>query len=202
MEVILKNVRLAFPDLWSPGRPAKGSDKPGKYGATGIMARDSEAFKVAQDAFVKAAQETFGANWQNFVQAMEKSKKCIRDGNLNLNAQTGEIRQGFKDLMYIVAKNKARVPIVDARKVGGQWVNLTEADGKPYAGCRVNLKVDIYGMKAKGEVPAGMYCTLRAVQFAGDDEAFGAGPGTADGFDDEGDEGEVQSNGATAESLF
>lgn len=189
MEVILKGVRLAFPDLWAPGKPSKDG-KPGKFGATGIMAKDSDAFKLAQETFIAAAQATFGDKWQNFVGAMEASKKCIRDGNKNLNAQTGEIRQGFADHMYIVAKNKTRVPVVDAKKVGGQFVNLTEADGKPYAGCVVNLKVDIYAMKAKGEVPAGVYCTLKAVQFVRDGEAFGSGPGTADGFEDEGDEGE------------
>lgn len=203
MEVILKDVRLSFPDLWKRGKDSKDG-KPGKFGATGIMAPGSDAFKVAKDAFTKAAQETFGANWAQIVAAMEKNKKCIREGNLNLNAQSGEIRPGFADMMYIVAKNKVKVPVVDAKKVGGQWVNLSEEDGRPYGGCFVNLKVDIYAMKARSaEQPAGVYATLKAVQFLRHGEAFGAGPGTADGFEDEGDEGEVIPGTAGApENLF
>lgn len=191
MEIILKDVRLSYPDLWKPGRPPQ--DKPneaGKYGCQGIMAPDSEAFKLAQATFVKVAQEKFGPNWQAIVGAMEKSKKCIRKGNENLD-QSGNIRNGYADMMYIVAKNKARVPIVDAKKQHGQFVTLTEQDGKPYGGCRVNLKVDIYAMKGVGTVPAGVHCTLKAVQFLADGESFGAGPGTTEGFEDEGDEGET-----------
>lgn len=202
-EIILKNVRLAFPDLWKPGDPPKNEPtKPGKYGAQGIMSADSEAFKLAQATFMKAAQETFGPNWMAIVGAMEKSKKCIRKGNENLHSQTGEVRTGFADMMYIVAKNKARVPIVDAKKVNGQFVPLTEQDGRPYGGCYVNLKVDIYAMKAKGTIPAGIHCNLKAVQFVGDGESFGGGPGTTDGFEDEGDEGEAVGAGAEAASLF
>jgi hypothetical protein len=197
-EVILKNVRLSYPDLWRPGLPPKDKpNDPGKYGCQGIMDKDSEAFKAAQEAFFKAAQETFGANWQAIVGAMEKSKKCIRKGDENLDGQ-GNVRNGYAGKMYIVAKNKVKVPIVDNRKVGGNFVHLTEDQGRPYGGCYVNLKVDIYAMKAKGTVPAGVHCTLKAVQFVGHGEAFGAGPGTPDGFEDCGDEGEDAFGGGAA----
>lgn len=201
MEVILKDVRGAFLDIWRPGKPGKNGS-PGKYSVNGIMARDSEAFKLAQETFIKAAQETFGANWQNMVAAMEKNKKCIRDGNLNLHSQTGAIRDGFAGLMYIVAKNKVK-PIIVGMKKGpdGKLIELTEDGGKPYGGCRLNLKVDIFAMKAKDEIPAGVYAKVLAVQFYRDDQAFGSGPGTADGFDDEGDEGEAPSTG-NADNLF
>jgi Protein of unknown function (DUF2815) len=204
MEVILKNVRLSYPDIWQPGAPPKNA-KPGqvgKFGCQGIFAPDSEAAKVAQAAFLKAAQETFGPNWQAILEAMEKSKKCIRNGNANLD-QSGNVRQGYAGNLYIVARNKSKPVIVDAAKRGGEWVHLTEADGKPYGGCYVNLKVDIYAQKAKGEISANVSATLKAIQFVSDGEAFGSGPGNADGFEDMGtDEGEGSASPAVAANLF
>ena len=61
---------------------------------------------------------------------------------------------------------------------------LTEEGGKPYGGCYVNVKVDIKAMKAKEKIPNQIYATLLTVQFVSDGEAFGAAPGTAEGFDD------------------
>lgn len=182
--VQLKNVRLSFPDLWKPGRPMNEGDTP-KYGGQFIIAPGSEAEKVAKEALIAAAQETFGANWQAIVKAMEKSKKCLRLGNDNLDKE-GNVRQGYADMMYLVARNKAKPAIVaaKAKNADGSWNYLTEADGKPYGGCFVNVKVNIQAMKAKDKIPNQIYASLQAIQFVGDGEAFGAGPGTPEGFDD------------------
>jgi hypothetical protein len=200
--VVLKRVRLQYGDLHRRGKPNKDKpNEPGKYAANGIMEEGSEAFKTAYDAFLKAAQETFGANWQAVIEAMEKSSKCIRKGNQNLD-QSGNVRVGFADKMYIVAKNPAKPAIVDSKVtiVDGKPVYnyLTEEDGKPYNGCWVNLKVDIYAMKAKGDIKAGVFAKLMAVQFVENGEAFGSAPGTPDGFEDEGDSGGSPAAAATS----
>ena len=181
--VILKNVRLSYPDLWKAGKPMNEGDTP-KFGGQFIFAEDSEAASVAKSALTAAAQETFGANWQAIVGAMEKSKKCLRRGNDNLT-KDGAIRDGYKDMLYVVARNKVQPLIIGPRRdASGNFPTLTEAGGKPYGGCYVNVKVDIKAMKAKEKIPNQIYASLLTVQFVGDGEAFGAAPGTADGFDD------------------
>lgn len=212
--IVLPDVRLAFADIWK-ARPPKNGKGDAKYGANGIFAKESKAYSIAEAAFLKAAQEEYGANWQNFLSVMEPSKKCLRNGDRNINSQTGEIRQGFAGNFYITAKNKNRPLVVAHRFHNGKPVYVQE-DGtaitegrpvtasdlgweikKPYGGCYVNLKVEIGAMKAKGEISACVFARLVAVQFLRDGEAFGSGPATADGFEDTGeDEGEGAPTGA------
>ena len=184
---ILRDVRLSYPDLWKPGKPMNPTDTP-KYGAQFIFAPDSEAGKTAKTTLVQSAQEVFGANWQAIVAAMEKSKKCVRKGDENLT-KDGAIRDGYGGNLYLVARNKAKPLIIGQRKgPDGQFSVLTEADGKPFGGCYVNVKVDIKAMKGFEQVPSQVYATLLTVQFLRDGPAFGAAPGTAEGFDEVGDE--------------
>lgn len=181
--VILKNVRLSYPDLWKPGKPMNEGDAP-KYGAQFIFDADSEAGKAAQEALISAAKETFGENWKAIIGAMEKSKKCVRKGDDNLT-KDGAVRDGYAGKLYLVARNKAKPLIIGPRKgADGQFPVLTEEGGKPYGGCYVNVKVDIKAMKAKEKIPNQVYASLLTVQFVSDGEAFGAAPGTAEGFDD------------------
>ena len=180
--VLLKNVRLSFPDLFKPGKPMNEGDQP-KFGGQFIIDLGSEAETAAKGAMMAAAQETFGVNWKAIVQAMEKTKKCLRNGNDNLDKE-GNVRQGYADKMYIVARNKAKPAIVHGKNADGTFKHLTEADGKPYGGCIVNVKIDIKAMKAKEKIPNQIYGSLMAVQFVKDGEAFGAAPGTPEGFDD------------------
>ena len=181
--VILKNVRLSYPDIWKPGKPMNDGDAP-KYGGQFIFDETSEAAKLEREAMTQTAQETFGANWQAIVGAMEKTKKCVRKGNDNLT-KDGAIRDGYGDKLYLVARNKAKPLLIGpTRDSSGAFPVLTEDGGKPYGGCYVNVKVDIKAMKAKEKIPNQIYATLLTIQFVSDGEAFGAAPGTDDGFDD------------------
>lgn len=188
--VILKNVRLSYPDLHKPGKPLNDGDTP-KYGAQFIFDTDSSAAADAKAALTAAAKETFGDNWQAIVGAMEKSKKCLRKGDDNLT-KDGAIRDGYGGKLYLVARNKAKPLLIGGRKdANGQFPTLTEESGKPYGGCYVNVKVDIKAMKAKDRIPNQVYATLLTVQFVSDGEAFGAAPATAEGFDDVADSSEA-----------
>lgn len=190
-QVQIKAVRLSFPDLFKPGKPMQEGDTP-KYGGQFIIEPGSENETIVKNALTAAAQETFGANWAAIVGAMEKSKKCVRRGDDNLD-KDGNVRDGYAGKIYIVARNKAKPAIVaaKAKNADGSWNFLTEADGKPYGGCFVNAKINIKAMKAKDKIPNQIYATLEAVQFVRDGEAFGAGPGTPEGFDNEDDGAEA-----------
>lgn len=202
--VILRNVRLSFPDLFEPGTPPPGSKSGPKYGAQFIMEPGSDAFKVASEAFFVAAQEKFGQNWQAILSAMARDKKAVRKGDENLD-KSGNIRDGYAGMFYVVARNKAKPAVVDSKFQNGQPVPLDASSGKPYGGCYVNAKVEFYAMDKAGQGKS-VNCTLLAVQFVRDGEAFAGGPGTADGFEDMGgDEGEfgaAGSAGVAAANLF
>lgn len=216
MIVILKNVRISYPDIWKPGKPMNEGDTP-KYGGQFIFSETSEAAKLSRETLMAAARETFGENWQAIVGAMDKTKKCVRRGNDNLDKQ-GSIRDGYKDQLYLVARNKAKPLIIDARRTKDKGFNgvadgieyndgfqvLTEANGRPYGGCYVNVKVDIKAMKAFEKVPNQIYATLLTVQYAAKGEAFGAAPGTAEGFDDEdnGEDAAVDHSQGSGDPLF
>lgn len=194
--VILKAARLSYPDLFEPGKPMEGQAT-GKYGGQFIFDVGSENEKVARAAFTQAAQETFGANWQAIVGAMEKSKKCIRKGDENLT-NDGAIRDGYQGKLYIVARNKVQPLLIGPVRTMPKGTNDSDhSDGFPilktengkqlYGGCIVNVKVDIRAMKAKDKIPNQIHATLLTVQHAGDGPSFGSARGTADGFEDEGE---------------
>lgn len=206
MEVILKRVRLSFPNLWKPGDPKtndKGEVIAGKFGGHGIFLRDSEPGKAALAAFNEVSKQKWGTNWQNVVKALSKDKKCIRIGDLMLD-RSGAIRNGYAGHLYLVANNKAKPAIAAHKFYNGKPVLIGE-DGlgyqngsvidpgfeiiKPYGGCYVNMKVDIYAMDKTGQGKS-INASLLAVQFVDHGEAFGGGgPGTADGFGEEEFEG-------------
>lgn len=201
--LILRNVRLSFPDLFVPGAPIPGSTGGPKYGAQFIMEPNSEAFKTASEGFFAVAKEKFGQNWQAILNSMEKSKKAIRKGDDNLD-KSGNVRDGYAGMFYVVARNKAKPAVVDSKFNNGQPVPLEASSGKPYGGCYVNAKVEFYAMDKPGKGKS-LNCTLLAVQFVRDGDAFAGGPGTADGFEDMGgDEGEGGNTDGTpnAANLF
>lgn len=207
--VILKAARLSYPDLFEPGKPMEGQAT-GKYGGQFIFDVGSENEKVARAAFTQAAQETFGANWQAIVGAMEKSKKCIRKGDENLT-NDGAIRDGYAGKLYIVARNKVQPLLIGPVRTMPKGTNDSDhSDGFPilktengkqlYGGCIVNVKVDIRAMKAKDKIPNQIYATLLTVQHAGDGPSFGSARGTADGFEDEGEaEGSSNAEGGSGD---
>jgi hypothetical protein len=202
--VILKDVRLSFPDIWKPGRPPKDKPtEPGKYGGQFIFDKGSEAHQIVQAAMMRQAQAEFGPNWANVMRAMDKKNKAMRDGNDNLD-KSGAIRDGYADKLFITARNKVRPMIVDRYLVNGQPKELTEADGRPYGGCYVNVKVEIVAGKAWEQVPNQVYAKLLSIQFIRDGEAFSGGPTNADGFDfdEEDGGGEAPTVGENVDELF
>lgn len=182
MQIILPNVRLAFPDLWTPGTPPPGSQSGPKYGCHGIMAPESEAGKIAQAAFIAVAKEKWGEQYALVLETIERNKKCIRNGNHNLD-KTAQVRNGYAGNLYIVAKNKIKPVVCDRVFSNGKPLLLTEESGRPYGGCIVNLSVDLYAMEKPGQGKQ-LNATLLAVQFVEDGERFGGSVGSADVFSD------------------
>ncbi len=209
--VILKGVRLDYFDVHEKGAPAAEKDKADpkkwKYKVKAIIDPSSEAAALAKKSFLEAANGLWGANAGNVIKAMAKNSKAIRQGN-EILASDGSIRAEYLDMLIISASNSVKPLCIAQKKHNGKFIDVS-ADGRafqdgmelnpppykitaPYRGCVVNIKVQFIAGKAKGEMPNQVYAKFEVLQFVRDGEAFGAGPVSAEGFDDE----EVETSGA------
>ena len=178
-EVILRNVRLGvFPDLFA----ARQFDGKGefKYKAVLIMPADSAERKAVDAAILAAATAKWGAKADGYLKSLRGQKKefCFLDG-----AMLG--RPEYEGMWVLSASRRQKdgAPKVLAR----DKTPLTIESGKPYPGCWVHAKIAIWSQdNAFGR---GMRCTLLAVQFVKDGDAFsGAGPANDVGFEEIADE--------------
>lgn len=177
MILTLKNVRLAFPDLFVPTAFEDGQEK--KYGATFLIPKGSAQEQEVRDAIEQIAADQWKAKAKTVLASIENNpnKFCFRDGDI-------QDYDGYAGHMSLTARNKKR-PTVKDRDTS----TLTADDERPYAGCYVNASVEIWAQD--NQYGKGMRASLRGVQFVRDGDAFTAGTVARDDeFEDLGDLGE------------
>lgn len=169
MRIQLKNVRLSYPNLFTPSRFDDTSEA--KYSATFHIEKDSDTHKQVVDAMKAVAKEKFGEKAGEIYKSIQaKDALPLHDGD-----ESG--KDDLAGIMFIRANSKSKPSVVDANKQ-----RLQESDGKPYAGCYVNAIVEIYAMKFNNKPQ--INCSLCGVQFVKDGEAFAGGrPASDDEFD-------------------
>lgn len=182
MQIKLTTVRLAFPALFE-AKTVNGEGKPAFSGSFLIDPKDPQ-IKTLNAATDAVAKEKWGAKADAVLKQMRaQDKVCLHDGDLK------EQYDGFADHFYVSARSATRPTVLDRDKSP-----LVEADGKPYAGCYVNVSLDIWAQD--NNYGKRVNASLRGVQFAKDGDAFaGGGAASEDEFDD-------LSEGANAESEF
>jgi len=166
MKINLKKVRLSFPDLFTAKAFEEGGTK--TYGCTLLVEPGSANDKAIRVAMQKASEEKWGVKHAPILKAALASnnsqKVCYWDGS------TKEY-DGYDGVQALTAKRgetKGRPLVIDRDKSP-----LTEADGRPYAGCYVNASVEIWAQDNRyGKT---LRCELLGVQFAADGDAFSAG---------------------------
>ncbi len=182
MEVKLKNVRLSFPNLWHAREFKTGDGKP-RFDASFLCEPGSENDKAILAAIDAAGKAEHGEKWVSVKKGLwgQSNKCCYLDGNTKDYG-------GYEDQWALSCHAKARPLIIDRDKSP-----LSEEDGRPYAGCYVNAKVEIYVQKGEN---AGIRASFSGIQFVSEGEAFTGGkPASADDFDDLGE-------GADGDDLF
>lgn len=173
MKVKLENVRLSFPDIWHAKEFKTGDGKP-RFSATFLVEPGSANDKRIRKAIQEAGAETLGSA-DKFAKAEKgywgnSNKCCYQDGDT-------KDYDGYEGMWYISCHSKTRPTILDRDRSP-----LTEADGRPYAGCYVMAIVDVWVQK--GENP-GIRCSLGGIQFYKDGDSFSGGvPTSTDDFDD------------------
>ena len=149
MKIVLKNVRLSFPNLWETIK-YNGADLE-KYGATFLIPKDDPQAKQVQEAIKSVGSEVLGKDWA-------KAKLCIMDGD-------SKEYDGYQDMWAVKATTKRRPLVLDLDKSA-----LTEEDDKVYPGCYVNASINIYAFTNNyGKFVA---ASLNAIQFCRDGDSF------------------------------
>lgn len=174
MKVVLNNVRLSFPHLFTPQAGTDGGEP--KYNATFIIEPGSANAKALAKAVDAVAKEKWADKATATLTALRKTDKvCYReDEKVN---QSGDVYSGFEGMCWVSASDKTRPTVIDRDKSP-----LTSADGRPYGGCYVNVILDVwpqdngYGKRVNA--------SLKGVQFVKNGDAFSGGaPASADEFD-------------------
>lgn len=173
-KVKLTNVRLSFPQLFRAKAFKEGQEP--SFNAAFILEKEGDAEQILEirKVMTAVAKEKWGANIPKGL------KLCLRDG-----AEPGkEDVDGYgATVQFVSASSRKRIPVVDR-----DLTPLTEDDGKPYAGCYVNVSLRLWAQD--NEFGKRVNAQLQAVQFALDGEAFGEAPvKVEEEFDNLGDDG-------------
>jgi hypothetical protein len=171
MKLKLNNVRLSFPALWK-AETVNGGGEPA-YSASFLLSPSDPQVAAINKAIDKVAAEKWPDPTQcaTILTAMRKQDKtALHDGDLKSYA-------GYEGMLYVSARTKVRPLVLNYDKTP-----LTEADGRPYAGCFVNASITLwaqdnnYGKRVNAQ--------LLGVQFVADGDAFVGGErASADDFE-------------------
>lgn len=181
MKIKLSNVRLAFPALFE-AKTVNGEGKPA-FSASFLISPKDAQIKAINAAIEQVAKDKWGAKAEAVLKQMRAGDKvCLHDGDLK------EQYEGYAGNLFISARSQTR-PLV----INGDKSPLTEADGKPYAGCYVNASIELWAQD--NNYGKRVNASLRGVQFVKDGDAFaGGGAASDEEFDDIG-------QGANADDL-
>lgn len=185
MNILLKDVRLAFANnLFTPA-PFPGGNDPTPYFSCTLLMPPTHPQRKELDKIMTDLAE---AKWGKKGAAILKGAKAIgkvffRDGD------TKPEYEGFEGMWFVSARSKVRPNYFDGRRNP-----IGEADGLLYSGAYVNASLGLYAY-TKGN--NGLGASLRGVQYLRKGDAFGAGaPAEPDDFDEIGDEGDEGTDGA------
>lgn len=186
MKLVLKNVRMAFPELFEP----KAFGQTGDAACSGMFLFEfgTENFQNAVAIINQVATEKWGAKAADVLKTLKaKGDVCLHDG------ATKAEYEGFEGNLFISARNKTPPAVLAKQRLNGKPIEITRAgravvDGKPvdnlpfkitvpYSGCRVNVSLDVWAQD--NQYGKRINAKLLAVQFEDDDKPFSGGEGFA-----------------------
>lgn len=165
MLVQISNVRLAFPNLFTPG-----DAKPGQtpyYSCVIPVDPKSANHRALEEAIETVSKEAFGAKAEQVLAKVRKAGDCFYKHEPKVSKH-GDVYDGFEGMYSFRASNAQRPLIVNR-------VNhpVTQESGLIYPGCVVNLQIDVWFQD--NQHATRVNGKLLAVQFVKDAEPFGGG---------------------------
>jgi len=171
-EIILKNVRISYPNLFAP-KKAKGKENDpnevGNFSATFLLDKDKDKDQIE---FIKERMTAL-LKEQNKGIALPPDKVALRDGDM---FKPGV--EGYENQMFLTSSNKKRPQVKEPnsapKDAKGELVDLAASDPRMFGGVYVNAIVRLWfqendnGKRVNG--------SLEAVQYVKPGEPFGAPP--------------------------
>ena len=153
--ITLKNVRLSFPQLWTPKAYMEGQTA--KFSANFLL--DKETDKGQLSDFKKAVKQAATLAFNGDIP--KGLKTCLGDG-------VEKAYDGYENSMFVSCSSRQRPVIIDRDRTP-----LVEEDERPYAGCFVNAAVSLWVQN--NQFGKRVNCNLQAIQFVKDGDTFGSG---------------------------
>lgn len=176
-EVMLRNVRLSYPNLWKAKGFGDGTEGEPKFSAVALMDPEDRQGKVNIARIEDAIDFVKKEKWPKGAPKLGPQKICLRDGE-----DLEEMKDGYEGMMYVTASDAKRPRVLDM-----DGIDVRDGDeGAPYAGCRVDMKIRVWAQDNK--YGKRVNASLVAVKFRDDDDAFGAAPFDASEFDEDDDD--------------
>lgn len=189
--IYISNVRLSFPNLVEPQRtkdPVTGNERI-SYNCDLLMPPDHAGFAAFMTRCGILAQEKWKEHAGTVMQMAQADRKlrCYGSGNEKINGKTFQPYDGYANQNYIStgSKNAPQMIGPDGNPTDPTNTMLYQALArKLYGGCRVNAAIKPWLQIANPQKKTGngIRCDLIALQFAGDDTAFGAGAADVTGM--------------------
>lgn len=163
--ITLKNVRLSFPQIWTPKAYMEGQTA--KFSANFLLDKEADKDQISnfKKEIKKAATVAFNGDIPKGL------KTCLGDG-------VEKAYDGYENAMFVSCSTRQRPVIIDRDKS-----QLVEEDERPYAGAYVNAAVSLWVQN--NQFGKRVNCNLQAIQFVKDGDTFGGGGVKVDSmFDD------------------
>ncbi len=178
--IFLSNVRLSFPHLAEPQKQV--NEQTGKerisYNCEFIMPQDHQGFQQFMQRYGALALDKWKEHANQVMQMIQADRKlrCYGKGEEKVNKKTFQPYDGYAGYVFITAGRDQQPQMIQADGTpvdAGNTMAYQQLARKMYGGCRVNAAVKPWLQENKHG--RGIRCDLIAVQFAGDDTAFGEG---------------------------
>lgn len=176
MNLKINNARLSYPNLFEAKSGPEGGEP--KFNASFLLDKKHNAAEVRalKDAILATAKAEWGEQNVKFNDngqlILKKQggggallKMCLRDGG-----EKSETPGYGEGIMFFSASNKMQPACVDKNPSRA----LTKLDGRPYAGCYVNVSIRLWAQD--NQFGKRVNAQLQAVQYVSDGEAFGEAP--------------------------
>lgn len=161
----LNNLRLAFPNVFKPSARTQGETP--YYSALFPVEPGSANDKLIRANIEKVVKEKFGAKAEKRLAAIAAKGDVFYKDGPKMN-KDGDPYDGFEGMNHFRASNRNRLVVVDRK---GQ--PISEDDGVIYAGCIVNVQIDIWVQD--NQFATRVNGKLLAIQYVKDAEPFGGG---------------------------
>lgn len=166
--------RVSFPEVYKA--KAYKDEKEPKFKLTMLFAKNAD-LSVMRKAVFAAKKAKFGPDKTKWPKM--GANPVFRDGNDKSDLD------GYKDTIFVVAKNKHRPKVIGPKFEDGEPVELTEESREFYAGCyaRASLRAFVYGGPGTPYKP-GVSFSLESIQKLKDGEPFDGRQAPGDVFDE------------------